>query len=306
MEIDYFCFSVPNLTSNDYVINQKDDENTIWIKSKEKELMKYAKENNLLIIFDRTTKKFYMNNEEIDIKGKIIFPRSFIPYEEELLNYLEQNGAESIQTLNDLKKITNWPQKIQPIYRRVIQTTYGEFQQNAESYKTNFKNIFFKTAKKSHTHCILKYFGYIDIEGNKLFVTKPPLWNISLEDDIFISDVFKSIEDKKNDIDCKEYRAFVLNNNLLSISRSYVDYPTKVPNEVKSFVKEQIIRASLITDFPSSYVLDVGQISMNGEEVIDIIEYNSICSSGLEVCNLLVDELLRKKQLSLQLVKKRN
>ena len=104
MEIDYFCFSVPNLTSNDYVISQKDDENTIWIKSKEKELMEYAKENNLLIIFDRTTKKFYMNNEEIDIKGKIIFPRSFIPYEEELLNYLEQNGAESIQTLNDLKK----------------------------------------------------------------------------------------------------------------------------------------------------------------------------------------------------------
>lgn len=197
MEIDYFCFSVPNLTSNDYVINQKDDENTIWIKSKEKELMEYAKENNLLIIFDRTTKKFYMNNEEIDIKGKIIFPRSFIPYEEELLSYLEQNGAESIQTLNDLKKIINWPQKIQPIYRRVIQTTYGEFQQNAESYKTNFKNIFFKTAKKSRTHCILKYFGYIDIEGNKYFVTKPPLWNISLEDDIFISDVFKSIEDKK-------------------------------------------------------------------------------------------------------------
>ena len=79
-----------------------------------------------------------------------------------------------------------------------------------------------------------------------------------------------------------------------------------MPNEVKSFVKEQINRASLITDFPSSYVLDVGQISMNGKKVIDIIEYNSICSSGLEVCNLLVNELLRKKQLSIQLVKKRN
>lgn len=85
MEIDYFCFSAPNLTSNDYVINEEDDENTIWIKSKEKELMVAAKENNLLVLFDRTTKKFYRDNKEINLKGKIVFPRNFIPYQEELL-----------------------------------------------------------------------------------------------------------------------------------------------------------------------------------------------------------------------------
>ena len=295
MEIDYFCFSVPDLTSNDYVINQEDDENTKWIKTKEKELMDTARENNLLVVFDRTTKKFYMDDEEIDLTGKIVFPRSFIPYEEELLNYLEQARAKSIQTISDLIKITNWPQKIQPVYRRVMETTYGEFQQNIETYKTNFKTIFFKTAKKSHTHCILKYFG-----------TKPPLWNISLEDDIFISDVFKSITDEKNAMNCKEYRVFVLNNKLLSISRSYIDYPTEVPDEVKLFVEEQINRASLIADSPSSYVLDVGEVFMDDKEVIDIIEYNSICSSGLEVCNLLVEELLKLKQSSIQLIKRRN
>lgn len=104
MEIDYFCFSVPSLTSNDYVINEEDDEDTIWIKFKEKELMDAAKENNLLVIFDRNTKKFYIDNKEINLKGKIVFPRSFISYEEELLIYLEQNGAESIQKIYDLKK----------------------------------------------------------------------------------------------------------------------------------------------------------------------------------------------------------
>jgi len=194
---------------------------------------------------------------------------------------------------------------IQPIHRRVISTTYGEFQQNAENYKSIFKNIFFKTAEKSHTHCILKYFGYIEIGENKYFATKPTLWNISLGDAVFLSDVFESIEDKENNMDCKEYRAFILNNNLLSISRSYVDYPTEVPREVKIFVEEQINRAALISDFPNSYVLDVGQVSIDGKKVIDIIEYNPISSSGLEVCNLLVYEILKQKQSSVQLIKRR-
>lgn len=105
-------------------------------------------------------------------------------------------------------------------------------------------------------------------------------------------------------MDCKEYRAFILNNSLLSVSRSYVDYPTEVPNEVKLFVEEQIHKATSVPDFPSSYVLDVGQVLMNDKEVIDIIEYNSISSSGLEVCNLLVDELLKQEQSS-HFVKKR-
>ena len=120
MKIDYFCFSIPSLYQNDYILNKKDDENDIWIKHKEKELMDSARENNILIVFDRTTKKFYMNNKEFDVKGKVIFPRSFILYEEELLTKLEENGAISIQTMKDIENIENWPQKIQPIYRNNI------------------------------------------------------------------------------------------------------------------------------------------------------------------------------------------
>jgi len=305
MKIDYFCFSVPRLGMTDYDISENDNENTIWIKNKEKELMEKAKEKNMLIEFDRTNKKFYINNEEIDVHDNVIFPRSFMPYEEELLSYLENNGALSIQTREDLKNIMNWPQKIQPIHRKIIQTTYKEFQNNAEYYKSIFKNIFFKTAKKSHTHCILKYVGHIDIGGEKFFATKPTLWNVSLEDSIFLSDAFESIEDEENNMDCKEYRIFVLNDTLLSISRSYVDYPTAVPDSVKLFAEEQINRVSSISDFPNSYVLDVGQVLVDGKAVIDIIEYNSISSSGLEVCNLLVEELLNQESFPKSFVKKR-
>ncbi len=304
MKIDYFCFSVPCLGTTDYNISENDDENTIWIKTKEQELMDAAKERDMLIVFDRNTKKFYIDSEEIEIRDKVIFPRSFISTEKELLNQLEENGALSIQTKEDLGKIMNWPQKIQPVHRRVVQTTYEDFQNNSEKYKLFFKNIFLKTVKKSHTHCILKYFGYIDLEGEKYFTTIPTLMNVSLKDSIFLSDVFESIEDEKNNMDCKEYRVFVLNNSLLSISRSYVDYPTEVPNEVILFVEDQIKNISSVPNFPNSYVLDVGQILMDGKEVIDIIEFNPISSSGLEVCNHLVDELVKLEQTP-QFVKKR-
>ena len=297
MNIDYFCFSVPSLGTTDYCISENDDENTIWIKTKEKELMDSAKENNMLIVFDRTTKKFYMGSEEIDVENMVIFPRSFIPYEEELLVQLEEHGAVSIQTRNDVKIIENWPQRIQPVYRKVIQTNYKDFQLHVEDYKSIFKNIFFKTAEKTHTHCILRYCGFVDFGGKKIFATKPTLWGISLDDTIFLSEAFQSIEDTENNMDCKEYRAFVLNGSLLSISRSYVDYPTEVPNEVKLFVEEQINKATSVPDFPNNYVLDVGQVLMDGKEVVDVIEYNPISSSGLEVCNLLVDELLKQEQL---------
>lgn len=304
MKIDYFCFSVPSLGTTDYSIGENDSDNTVWIKTKEQELMNAAKANDMLIVFDRNTKKFYMDSEEIEVKDKVIFPRSFIPTEKELLNQLEENGALSIQTKGDLREIMNWPQKIQPVHRKIIQTTYEDFKNNVEKYESIFKKIFFKTAEKSHTHCILEYFGYIDIGGQKIFATKPTLWNIASKDSIFLSDVFESIKDDENNMDCKEYRVFVLDNTLLSISRSYVDYPTKVPSEVILFAEEQINKISSVPNFPSSYVLDVGQVLMYGKKVIDIIEFNSISSSGLEVCNHLVDELVKLEQAS-QLVKKR-
>lgn len=40
-------------------------------------------------------------------------------------------------------------------------------------------------------------------------------------------------------MDCKEYQAF-FNNTLLSISRSYTDYPTEVPKEARWFVENKL------------------------------------------------------------------
>lgn len=45
-------------------------------------------------------------------------------------------------------------------------------------------------------------------------------------------------------------------------------------------------------------------MKIKNQEVIDIIEYNSICSSGLEICNLLVEELDKQNIKQKQLIKK--
>lgn len=217
---------------------------------------------------------------------------------------LEKCGALSITTKRDLEKIQNWPQIIQPIYRKIIVTNYKEFQLHSEDYKRIFAKLFIKTAKKSNVHCILKYYGFLQLGERNVFFTKPPLFNISNDNTIFLSETFDSIEDKENNMDCKEYRTFVVDSKLLSISRSYVDYPTDVPDKVETFVKCQIDKISSIPEFPNSYVLDVGEILMNNNEVVDIIEFNPISSSGLEVCNNLVEELVNQKS-TFQFVKKK-
>lgn len=304
LKIDYFCFSVPTLNSTDYMINEDDDENIVWIKNQEQKLINTAKANDMLIVFDRTTKKFYIDFQEINIRGYNIFPRSIIPYEEELLSQISASGAFSIQTNQDCDKIINWPQFIQPIHRKIITTTYKDFQENADIYKSLFNKLFIKTAQKSHIHHVLTFYGYIETEKKKIFYTKPPLFDISLDDIVFLSEKFEPIIDVDNNMNCKEYRIFVLNNKLLSISRSYIDYPTQVPNKVLLFVEEQINRISLISSFPSSYVLDIGEIKIGDKETLDIIELNPISSSGLEICNNLVEELLLMQNPSSRKLKK--
>lgn len=296
MKIDYFCFSIPRLGETDYVINKEDDENVRWIKSKDQELLDLTRKHNMAIFFDRTTKKFYDEVGEIDVKDKVIFPRSFISYADELLERLEVSGAISIQTRRDTNLITYWPSRVQPLHRTVIMTTYKEFQQNYKSYKSIFSKVFLKTAKKSSIRAVLSFYGGVTVDGKDYFIIKPYLWDLGLEDEIFLSDAFESIEDTENNMRCREYRAFIVGGKVLSLSRSYVDYPTLVPDKVKDFVSKQVNRISNIKDFPLSYVLDVGEVNINGKDVVDIIEFNPIAASGLEVCNLLEEEILSIKK----------
>ena len=293
-KIDYFCFSVPKLGDTDYNIAEKDDENTVWLKKTEKALMKQAQENNMLVIYDRLSKNFYKDGKLFDIKEKTIFPKTFIPYEKELLQALESNGAKSLMTLKDRAKIISWPKFFQPQHRKAVFTTYGEFAKNNEKYHEMFEHVFLKTAEKSHRHYFLSSYGSIDIPGmGTIFYTKPPIMNMSDDCEIILSEEYDQIGDELSN--CKEYRVFVIDGEILSMSRSYADYSVDIPNEVKEFIKNYVEKIGK-TDFSKSYCIDFGQIKIKGKEVIDIIECNPLAPSGQEIDTDLLGNYLKIRE----------
>ena len=293
MNIDYFCFSVPSLNTTDLIFKKSDDENVHLFKIKELELMQNAKRKHMLIVFNRQDKKFYDEFGRVDVKDKVIFPRSLIIYEQELLNALSSSLANTLETNEDALKIEKWPLYIKPLYREVIVTTFAEFRNNALKYKEYFKNIFIQTSKKSDIHFILKNYGYLDLGYKKMFISKPKI-NLRDDEQIFLSEAFKYVGDFNN-IDSNIYRAFIINKELISIARCHLRYKCFIPEEVIFFVNDLLKQINEVKDFPSSYTLDVGEMIIDGKRVIDIIEFNSLCSSGLELGNNLVKEITRKK-----------
>ncbi|MBE7074902.1 MAG: hypothetical protein E7376_02875 [Clostridiales bacterium] len=290
---DYFCFSVPNLNETDFSPSEKDNENVAWIKAEDLKLFKGVAKANRLIVFNREDKKFYKNGKEINVKGLKIFPKCFIPYAKELLMHLDKAQANSIMKLKDYFVTEHWCEYFQPDHRPVVKTTYGEFKKNYKYYEKNIPKLFFKTVVKGERILNLRY-GSINLGGHELFWTKPPIFNMDDETEIMLSPMFEAIEDPENKADDREYRAFIVNGKVYSLSRSYVDWPTEVPFEVKEYVENKVKQISK-TNFCKSYVLDVTECITNGKRVIDVIEANAICSSGLEVCNDLLSPLLADK-----------
>lgn len=309
MDNIYFCYSVPSLGETDYDIDGNEDENKLWVKTQEQKMMLQAKKQDKLIEYDRSTNKFYKNLEEINIKGLNIFPRSPIDESKNLIETIINNGGNCLETLNDYEKITNWPLYVGTINRKTVLTTYQEFQDNYLKYKDIFKKVFLKTTRKSNIHHSLKSFGKIktmflvtdnllsgnDFSTNKskqaadgIFMTNPPLFNLSSDENIILSETFEKISDEHND--CLEYRVFVINNELYSISRSYVDYDTELSKDIFYFAIDQINIIKEQNNFPANYVMDITKARINGKEVIDIIEFNPICCSGLEVSHNLVKQ----------------
>lgn len=154
-------------------------------------------------------------------------------------------------------------------------------------------HLFFKTVVKGTRILNLRY-GTIDFGDAELFWTKPPIFDMNDDVEIMLSPVFDVIEDPQNNAHEREYRAFVVDGKLYSISRSYIDWPTEVPQEVIDYTKNKINQISK-SNFVKSYVLDVTECIVNDKKVIDVVEANPICCAGLEVCNDLLSPLIKDK-----------
>jgi hypothetical protein len=96
---------------------------------------------------------------------------------------------------------------------------------------------------------------------------KGSIYSRSTDDDFIISDVI--------DIE-KEYRCYIIHNEVSSISE-YNDYiSTEIPKEVSCFAK-QFANIQITGNLPDHYVLDVAKLT-NGDVVM--VELNNISNSG--------------------------
>lgn len=296
MKVDYICYCVPEIGKTFYQPSPSDDENIEWVKRTDLAQMKKAAKNDFLIVYSCKDKAFYKNGKPFDVKGKTILPKVVLFREKELLKALDDAGANNLCSLQACQEVGRWPNYFQPVHRKAYVTTYGDFKKKHKKIKESFgENIFIKTTEKSSKHYFLDSFSEIDFGGEKFFYTHPPIFDMNDEEEIFISKEYFQIDDRPNNTNCKEYRAFVLDGEILSFSRSYVEKHVEIPDKVLSFAKS-VVACVAKTDFPKNYVIDFGEMLVDGKKVVDIVECNSISASGLEIDHDIVEAVLQKNK----------
>jgi len=305
MKIDYYCFVADSL---DCVINEeKRLKDTHIFKNLDFD-MQVAKKLKKFAIYDKETEEFYdENNNIISLRGKCVFPRCIIPDMNLLFDKLELEGANLIIDKLRTQKIYKWPNYIQPVYRDVEVTSYGEFLRNFEEYKTRLGNVFFKT-KHKNIHCEvtgvanLQGLNFKSIESEEdinegqeqnsffsepcyiVFTDKIKGFNdhrflfLDKETEVFVTKKLNIVHDETYKNIPVEYRSFVVNGKFV-VSRSWVQNK-KVPKEVENLVQKTI--ESLSQEMPKTFVLDVLEFEEDGIRKYDICEFNPITCSGYE------------------------
>ena len=137
--------------------------------------------------------------------------------------------------------------------------------------------IFFKTIMKD-------YSGNLNVEYLK---DKESLISRTLSyhlDDEFI--ICEKVKITKDDLGQKEYRLFVVDGKITSISRTTPYVFHKIEPHVYEEAKKIVEKAKLIA---SSFVMDIFEYEKDDKIAIDVVEFNPIVASGLYLYNSLID-----------------
>lgn len=240
--------------------------------------MAYAKDLGVYIFYDENVDAFFdKDGIPFDIKDKKIFPRTGVLQAKTLVDAIIKHGGYSLVTNEDFDKTTNWPYYIKTKRNNII-LSGKQILENPQMIINIFGNdkVFFKTKHKNYSE-IIKVSNFFEQESAFLKTIKE-----HEDEDFIISDAVSIEEDEYGLI---EYRAFIVNNEIINISRVSGYLLGFIPKEVLD-KSNDIINNLKKTDFPKSYVLDL--FIYNNEKnkkVVDVLECNPIISSGLYLYN---------------------
>ena len=249
----YYCYSIKD--------NILEDEIT------------YAKSINKCILFDEEKNSFFdSNGNEIDITGLKIFPRSGVLQSKKLIEAIEKHGD----------KVESWPNYIETNRNTVIMLG-SDITLNNQDYifdKFGTDRLFLKTKIKNFS-------GIIDIM--ELLIPESN-YSITIDahknEEFILSECVNVLEDEYGRI---EYRTFVVEGEILNISRSNDYLLGTIPNQIIDFI-QNIVDKLKTTDFPSSYVIDSFIYKKNDEIIMDVLECNPIISSGTYLYNSVFED----------------
>lgn len=259
----YYCF----------IKNMKDSDDDEYIK-------KYCSLNNTAIFYSINEDKFYdKDNNVISISSKKIFPKTWAKYEEAICDAIKKHGGLSIVSKEEIIRCLNWYKYYNT--KRKLEMLKGRDLLDYETInriKEEYGNIiFFKTIMKD-------YSGNLNVEYLK---DKESLISRTLSyhlDDEFI--ISEKVKITKDDLGQKEYRLFVVDEKITSISRTTPYVFHKIEPHVYEEAKKIVEKAKLIA---SSFVMDIFEYEKDDEIVIDVVEFNPIVASGLYLYNSLID-----------------
>ena len=182
-------------------------------------------------------------------------------------------------TKDNIDFCTSWLKHYKPIRKMQIYNGSELLDDDIlNKIKKEYGNeIFFKTVKKDYSE---------QFETDYLLDKESLISRCIKEhqnDEFMISEPVKILKD---DIGQKEYRIFVIENKIVSISR-FTDY---VFHKIDPEVYEKSLNiVNGLKDFPSSFVMDVFEYERNGKKEFDVLEFNPISASGSYLYNSLVN-----------------
>lgn len=281
IKLDYYCFPTETGdTSVFFSLEQYTNSREKAFYSRTQKDINLALQKDKLLLFNLKTKEFIdSNGNHIDIKGKEIFPRCKIQDADLLLNTIEKNGGNSIVTWQDSQTIIHWFEAIKT-KRNITCSTLKDVITNIDFYEKKYgKSFFLKTVMKQFSGTC----AIMPLVNSKYLVTMTgPLFrdiNSIIPDDLTPVLVTNSLSIINDDYGKREWRIFVVKNEILCVSR-LSNEPVTIESNILKKIKAKVKQISKISNFPSSYCVDFFEYEHNGEIIFDICEFNPIESAG--------------------------
>ena len=239
--------------------------------------MELSQINNNGILYNQQLKKFTdFEGNEINISGELIFPRTGATQIYEMNDDIIAKNGIPIISNNEIDMIEKWPMYCET--ERKIRILKGKDLVDPsiliELENAYGSEVFIKTKKKNFSNIIpLRLLQDSDCAFYKAMCHH-------LDEDFIISE---KIDIKEDEYGKKEYRCFIIDNQVYNISRFTVNVLHKIDRNVLE--KAETIVKSLKGKLPGHYVLDLFEYQKGDLSYIDVAEINPIHASGLYLYN---------------------